>query len=70
MPREVVHGSADSGAMNDLGEPCAGESHARFDEGGLETGLGLGTAAPAMKCVDSAGPYGYRASPLLYVRVL
>ena len=56
--------------MNDLGEPGAGKSHARFDEGGLETGLGLGTAAPAMKCVDSAGPYGYRASPLLYVRVL
>jgi hypothetical protein len=23
--------------MNDLGKPCAGEPHARFDEGGLET---------------------------------
>ncbi len=33
----MVHGSADSGAMNDLGEPGAGESHARFDEGELET---------------------------------
>ena len=64
----MVHGSADSGAMNDLGEPGAGESHARFDEGELETGLGLGTAAPAMKCVDSAGPSSYRASSLLYLK--
>ena len=35
---KAKYGSADSGAMNDLGEPGAGESHARFDEGGLETG--------------------------------
>ena len=24
--------------MNDLGKPCAGKPHARFDEGRLETG--------------------------------
>ncbi len=52
--------------MNGLGKPGAGTSHARFDEGGLETGHGFGTAAPTMQCVDSAGPIGHRASPLLY----
>jgi hypothetical protein len=34
----VVHGSADSDAVKDLGKPCAREAHARFDERGLETG--------------------------------
>jgi hypothetical protein len=43
-----VHGSADSVAMKDLGKPGAGEPHARFDERGLETEHGLGTAAPAV----------------------
>jgi len=43
----VVHGNVESDAMKDLGKPGAGESHARFDERGLETGHGLGTAAPA-----------------------
>jgi hypothetical protein len=38
----------------------------RGNERGLETEYGLGTAAPARKCVDSAGPIGYRASPRLY----
>ena len=52
--------------MNDLGKPGAGERHARIDERGLETGYGFGTAAPAAKCVDSAGPIDYRASPRLY----
>ncbi len=33
---------------------------------GLETGHSLGTAAPAARCVDSAGPNDYRASPRLY----
>jgi hypothetical protein len=62
----VEHGSAESGAMKGLGKPCAGERHARFDERGLETGYGLGPAAPAARCVDSAGPIDYRASPRLY----
>ena len=62
----MVHGSADSDAMKDLGKPGAGELHARFDERGLETEHGLGTAAPATKCVDSAGFIGHRASPRLY----
>ena len=62
----MAEGSADSSTMNGLGKPGAGEPHARFDEGGLETGHGLGTAAPKMQCVDSAGPNGHRASPLLY----
>lgn len=52
--------------MKDLGKPGAGELHARFDERGLETEPGLGTAAPAAVCVDSAGPIGHRASPRLY----
>jgi hypothetical protein len=26
--------------MKDIGEPCAGEPHARFDEGSRETTLG------------------------------
>ena len=43
----MVHGNAESDAMKDLGKPGAGESHARIDERGLETGYGLGTAAPA-----------------------
>ena len=34
----MVSGSAESRAVNDLGKPGAGESHARFDEGRLETG--------------------------------
>jgi hypothetical protein len=42
--------------MKDLGKPGAREPHARFDEGRLETGSGLGTAEPTMQCVDSAGP--------------
>jgi hypothetical protein len=40
--------------MKDLGKPGAGEPHARFDERGLETEHGLGTAAPATNRVDSA----------------
>jgi hypothetical protein len=43
--REVAHGNAESSAMKDLGMPGAGESHARFDERGLETGHGLGQRA-------------------------
>ena len=43
----MVHGNAESDAMKDLGKPGAGELHARIDERGLETGHGLGTAAPA-----------------------
>jgi len=62
----VVHGSADSGAVKDLGKPGAGEPHAPFYERGLETEHGLGTAAPAPSCLDSAGPSGHRASPRLY----
>ncbi len=52
--------------MKDLGKPGAGDLHARIDERGLETEHGLGTAAPAINCVDSAGPIGHRASPRLY----
>jgi hypothetical protein len=62
----VAHGSAESGAMKDLGKPGAGELHARIDERRLETEHGFGTAAPAVLCVDSAGPIGHRASPRLY----
>ena len=64
--RHVAHGSADSGAMKDLGKPDEGKPHVRIDEGRLETGPGFGTAAPATSCVDSAGPQSHRASLLLY----
>src|SRR5689334_12720720 len=64
--RQVVHGSADSDAMKDLGKPCEGEPHARIDEREQETEHGLGTAAPARKCVDSAGSNGHRACSRLY----
>ena len=61
----MVHGDAENDAMKDLGKPGAGEPHARIDERGLETGYGLGAAAPAALCLDSAGPIDYRASPRL-----
>ena len=41
--------NADSGAVKGLGKPSAGEPHARFDEGGLETEPGLGPAEPAKR---------------------
>jgi hypothetical protein len=53
--------------MKDFGKPGAGESHARFDEGRLETGSGLGQ--PSLR---SGMPgqrrtiHDYRASLLLY----
>ena len=37
----MVHGSADSDAMKDLGKPCEGEPHARIDEREQETEHGL-----------------------------
>ncbi len=66
----MVHGTADSDAVKGLGKPCDRNGHARIDERGLETGHGLGTAAPAARCVDSAGLIGYRASPRLCVEAL
>ncbi|MBM2811012.1 MAG: hypothetical protein HW416_1771 [Chloroflexi bacterium] len=64
----MVHGNADSGAMNDLGEPCAGESHARFDEGGLETEP---ESWDRSACNEVRGQRQtlkcHRASPLLYL---
>ncbi len=33
--------------MKDVGEPCAGEPHARFDGGWLETDRGNATYAPS-----------------------
>jgi len=44
--RGLGTGHADNGAVNGRGKPCAGEPHARFDEGRLETGHGrFGTAS-------------------------
>jgi len=45
----MVSGNAESGAVKGLGKPSAGEPHARFDEGGLETEPGLGPAEPAKR---------------------
>ena len=43
-----ARGNADSGAVKDLGKPGAGEPHARFDEGGLETGPNGYRASPLL----------------------
>jgi hypothetical protein len=45
-------------AVNDVGEPCAGEPHARFDGRGLETGAHVlpHRASPRPYSKDSAQP--------------
>ena len=48
-------------AVNDVGEPCAGEPHARFDGRELETehpgqGHGNGTASRETAGTKAAGP--------------
>jgi 8-oxo-dGTP pyrophosphatase MutT (NUDIX family) len=62
-------------AVNGVGEPCAGEPHARFDGRGLETeqpGNGHGSEAPAGEAGKSGtGPNArprHRASPRPYSR--
>jgi hypothetical protein len=50
-------------AVNDLGEPCAGEPHARFDGRGLETehpGQGREEEQPSGKLFGSHGFAAYR----------
>jgi hypothetical protein len=50
-------------AVNDLGEPCAGEPHARFDGRGLETehpGQGSEEEQPRGKLFGSHGFAAYR----------
>ena len=50
-------------AVNDLGEPCAGEPHARFDGRGLETehpGQGSEEEQPSGKLFGSHGFAAYR----------
>src|SRR6478736_347747 len=52
-----------SRAVNDLGEPCAGEPHARFDGRGLETehpGQGSEEEQPSGKLFGSHGFAAYR----------
>jgi hypothetical protein len=49
--------------VNDLGEPCAGEPHARFDGRGLETehlGQGSEEEQPSRKLFGSHGFAAYR----------
>ena len=49
--------------VNDLGEPCAGEPHARFDGRGLETehpGQGSEEEQPSGKLFGSHGFAAYR----------
>jgi hypothetical protein len=49
--------------VNDLGEPCAGEPHARFDGRGLETehpGQGREEEQPSGKLFGSHGFAAYR----------
>jgi hypothetical protein len=50
-------------AVNDVGEPCAGEPHARFDGRGLETehpGHGHEEERPGGKPPDHSGFVTYR----------
>jgi hypothetical protein len=50
-------------AVNDLGEPCAGKPHARFDGRGLETehpGQGREEEQPSGKPFGSHGFAAYR----------
>ncbi len=39
----AVAGEGERRPVKDVGEPCAGEPHARFEGEGLETGVGYGT---------------------------
>ena len=39
----AVAGEGECRPVKDVGEPCAGEPHARFEGEGLETGVGYGT---------------------------
>jgi len=51
-------------AVNGVGEPCAGEPHARFDAAGAGNGAdltkGTGVAQPAGKPAENEGPRPYR----------
>jgi hypothetical protein len=45
-------------AVNDVGEPCAREPHARFDGRALETGqVGVASRVPG-RCAEKRHPYG------------
>ena len=46
--------------VNDIGKPCAGESHARFDGRGLETECTYYTTAPALDPTCVAVSEGFR----------
>jgi hypothetical protein len=45
-------------AVNDVGEPCAGEPHARFDGRGLETDGKHCRTAPALDPTSGGGAFG------------
>jgi hypothetical protein len=51
-------------AVNGVGEPCAGEPHARFEAAGAGNGADLtrstGVAQPAGKPAEHEGPRPYR----------
>jgi hypothetical protein len=50
-------------AVNDVGEPCAGEPHARFDGRELETehpGHGHGEETPRWETIRYSGSMTYR----------
>jgi hypothetical protein len=51
-------------AVNGVGEPCAGEPHARFEVAGAGNGADLtkdtGVAQPAGKPAEHEGPRPYR----------
>jgi hypothetical protein len=51
-------------AVNDVGEPCAGKPHARFEAAGAGNGADLtrstGVAQPTGKPAEHEGPRLYR----------
>jgi hypothetical protein len=63
-------------AVNGVGEPCAGEPHARFEVAGTGNGADLakdtGVAQPAGKpaATKALKPASHRASPRPYILIL
>ena len=66
MNRFLAQGSADSGAVKDLGKLDEGEPHVRIDEGRLETGLGVEAQRLQPDAWTALDQKSHRASLLLY----
>jgi hypothetical protein len=56
--------------VNDVGEPCAREAHARFDGGRLETERNQCHRASRLPYSSSLGRGGFGSSPSLTIRTV